>query len=88
MQTTLLIYSEKSIPELLSTMTANLKLLNNYFSENNLKLNLTKTKFMVFQTKSPDNFSLTVDNNTIENVKIIKYLGMYIDKKFKMGRTH
>lgn len=53
-----------------------------YMKMMRLKLNISKTKFMIFGAVSNDiDLTLKIDNNDIEKVDQIKYLGVIIDQK-------
>ena len=64
-----------------------LSALNNWFSTNNLKININKTNFMVFNPhprKHIDlNLNIKVSDNNISCVSCCKYLGVYIDNDLK-----
>lgn len=51
----------------------------------NLKININKTKIMVFN-KSNYNMKININNNLIENVKNYKYLGVILDKNLTFNR--
>lgn len=54
----------------------------NWLDHNNLKLNLSKTKIMQFRQRvtTPD-INILIDDNKIEEVEHIKFLGLTIDSK-------
>ena len=62
----------------------NLKILSNWFINNKLQLNISKTKVMYFYNNiSVTNINeiLTLNNQTIHSVNQYKFLGLYIDNK-------
>uniref|UniRef100_A0A1B6KWR8 Reverse transcriptase domain-containing protein n=1 Tax=Graphocephala atropunctata TaxID=36148 RepID=A0A1B6KWR8_9HEMI len=66
--------------ELLATQ--NLNNINNFFSLNQVLLNLEKTKFMEFSSKSIsklDTIEIRLDEIEVEQVTTIKFLGFHID---------
>ncbi|XP_036320873.1 uncharacterized protein LOC118735304 [Rhagoletis pomonella] len=67
-------------------MQEDLHCLYKWLCVNRLQLNVNKTKFMVIYRAanvSSDNYSLKIKDEVIEKVRIIKYLGIYIDDKLK-----
>ena len=50
-------------------------------SENGLRINTSKTKFMLFNNKSATIFNLMLNGESLECVKIFKYLGISIEEK-------
>ncbi|XP_017466282.1 PREDICTED: uncharacterized protein LOC108359114 isoform X2 [Rhagoletis zephyria] len=67
-------------------MQEDLRCLYKWLCVNRLQLNVNKTKFMVISRAanvSSDNYSLKIKDEVIEKVRIIKYLGIYIDDKLK-----
>lgn len=53
-----------------------------WLNDNNLKINLSKTKMIQFQTNRAKKFKLNIknNNNTIEQVKTNKFLGIIMDE--------
>ena len=79
---TALFYPNKSIDSIIDDMESDLAILNIYFRQNLLLLNLCKTKFMVFHSMRrnvPSHRQPTFDNITIEKVHNFKYLGVVFD---------
>ena len=80
--TSLLVSSSDPL-SLQNSLNYNLNLIARWFKENNLTLNLDKTKFMLFgTTHNLDKFkdiSLIYDGNVIEQVDHFKYLGIVFD---------
>lgn len=69
--------------EVQNIFNTELKILSNWFVANKLSLNVQKTKYIVFGHVKPDDFiSITIDDNNIERVNCIKFLGVTIDSKF------
>ena len=60
-----------------------IKNVNNWLKMNKLKLNEEKTKMMVINSNSEIN--IEINGKLIENVKIIKYLGVIIDKNLNFN---
>lgn len=60
--------------------------LSNWFKMNKMKLNINKTKCMVLNGNIV-NCNITIDNNFIEQISEIKYLGVIIDSKLNF-KTH
>ena len=52
-----------------------------FFQSNELRLNASKTEFIVFsKTKRTANTQIVVDNVVIDEKEAIKYLGVHIDR--------
>ena len=67
-----------------SKINENLKILSNWFINNKLQLNISKTKVMYFYSNtSITNIHeiITLNNQTIHCVNQYKFLGLYIDNK-------
>ena len=79
--------SGKSIPDLYSTMNAELIKIHEWLSSNKLTLNISKTKYMVMCSpgKNINNIqcNISIVNDSIECVHNIKFLGIIIDKNCK-----
>ena len=67
-----------------SKINENLKILSNWFINNKLQLNISKTKVMYFYINTSitnTNEIITLNNQTIHCVNQYKFLGLYIDNK-------
>ena len=67
-----------------SKINENLKILSNWFINNKLQLNISKTKVMYFYSNTSitnTNEIITLNNQTIHCVNQYKFLGLYIDNK-------
>lgn len=67
---------------IIANMHYDLQVLQNYFCDNLLSLNLQKTKYMIFRSprKTLSNLpDLVMDVNVIERVDSFKYLGIHLD---------
>lgn len=72
--------------EILRALNRDMKNLNQWLSDNNLKLNVDKTKFMIIKNKynilnTNNNGGVIIDNENLEQVKEFKYLGVIIDEQ-------
>lgn len=78
-----LTYGEKSLTELNFKMQNDIDKLLRWTTNNKLKMNELKTKWMIFTTKNKNinlhNFEIIIDKHKLERVKEIKYLGLWID---------
>ena len=77
-------FSDKDINRAEEVLNDNIKLLCKWFHINKLSLNLSKTKYIVFQgnVKSKEiSINLNVENNVIERVTHTNFLGVIIDEK-------
>jgi hypothetical protein len=72
----------KDLKTLQKLATSAITELANWFNDNKLTINLTKTCFSVFSNKNTANIQTLVwDGNVIERVTVTKYLGLHIDEK-------
>jgi hypothetical protein len=82
-----LFFSDKNIYVVESQVNNELRKLSEWFRSNKLSLNVSKTNFIVFGNKQfPVNFSqikLVLDGNILERTDCAKFLGVYLDEKFK-----
>lgn len=78
---TLIYICGDNISEINAILNEDLENISNWLKMNKLKLNLSKTKYMAFNTKM--NITVSIDGTNIENVTYIKYLGVIIDRKLK-----
>ena len=77
-----LFFSHRNPHTLVETINIELFKISQWIRANKLSLNFSKTKFMLF-SKSIDSLPLNIvfDNNILENVPIIKFLGVIVDNK-------
>lgn len=75
----LLFVSDVSVDEGIDKINSDLKELQNWFQMNKLKLNINKTKAMILNGSTRR--SICIDNEPIEIIDEIKYLGILIDNK-------
>ena len=72
----------EDIQQLLQVMTTELSKYKQWFDNNKLSLNLTKTKFMVFGNRAINpELELKINNIEIERVYENKFLGVVLDHK-------
>lgn len=75
-----LVYGATDHETLQRQMTADLETITKFFQSFNMKINYTKTKFMIFKNRHKDLLqSLVFDNNRIDRVEVFNYLGLLID---------
>lgn len=79
----ILIYSEETLALLFESMQHDIFKLKEFFTKHCMKMNLQKTKYMVFKTIVPNHYKLTIDSQIIEEVYNLKYLGLYLEKNLK-----
>mgnify|MGYP001554836917 CR=1 FL=1 len=78
--------SHENIHYLHTKMNATLQKLHTWCKNNRININLTKTKYMIFNNKTSarTNYpNLYIDNTQIELVPFLKFLGLTIDEKLK-----
>lgn len=87
---TLLYYSGDDIKDIEKKVNDDLERINKWFNINKLKLNVKKTKFMVITTKKQSDFDIDVkmNNESIDRVFNMKYLGFIINHNLKMNCHH
>ena len=67
---------------MVSTLNLEPKKLNSWFATNKLSLNISKTNFMLFtKCKNIPSFNVLIQQNVINRVSVIKFLGILIDDK-------
>ena len=77
--------TDKDVKKLNDIMNTGLDKLNTWFQTNKLSLNLKKTNYMLFGTRSKtsqlkDQFKLSISNTDINQVDAFKFLGVTIDQ--------
>ena len=87
-----IIISGKNVSDLIEKVNQLINNLQNWVNNNGLKMNLKKTKYMLFTNKSNnglDDLDIIIDNNKISRVTHQKFLGVIIDEKlnFNMHRN-
>ena len=79
-----LFFSHKDPIQLTKILYTEIEKLSDWFKSNKLSLNLQKTKFIVFkprQKKYNHTFQLTINNEAVEQVKEIVFLGVILDEE-------
>ena len=61
----------------------NLNEVNKWYLSNRLRVNIEKTKVMLLKSQSLDELNITIGGKKLEQVKIMKYLGLTIDDELK-----
>ena len=82
------INSNVNYKDLITNTNCELAKLSIWFRANKLSLNISKTNFMIFGSKHiPINSLnlLSIDDNVIERVSTVKFLGVVIDDKLSWG---
>ena len=76
----------KNNAQIQNTLNSEMSLCSEWFTQNKLHLNVSKTKSMLFgtsqrlsSTKDPDNFEIKLCDDVVERVQVFKYLGVYMD---------
>lgn len=72
-----LVYCSKKLQDLQVDMNCDLNKIHLWLNNNQLMLNVDKTKFMLF--KSSEQLNIKFNNLAIENVSSFKYLGFMLD---------
>ena len=79
---TCLIFSASDLGELQIIINREIKKIDDWMASNKLTLNYSKTKYMLVHRKNQNPLlSLYINDNKIDQVKSMKYLGVKIDEK-------
>lgn len=74
-------YDAENVNELTNAMTHDLNLINSWFEQNKLSMNLEKTNFIVFSLRgAPPLINLSLNDTNISQVDCVDYLGLWIDQ--------
>ena len=81
------LYSSPSLDDLFSTVQTELNNLNNWFCSNKLRINVTKTNFVLFMTRQKETstnlsafHNLQISSLNIDRKEQTKFLGLLLDK--------
>lgn len=78
-------YKSKSVEDLQNQMRTDVKKINSWMETNLLKINETKTKYIIFETRNKKidvtSCVVSLNGHIIEQVSYFKYLGLWIDKR-------
>lgn len=81
-----LVFSERSLNELVRVANSDLVSLFQYTEGNRMYINFNKSKTMLFDPKfsnrNTDDIVIEINNHKLENVKTFKYLGYHLDNRF------
>jgi len=74
----------QSVSQVASTLTQEMDKVSNWLHKNKLTLNVKKTKVMLFgsnikRAKNTEKFEIKIKDHVLEEVKLFKYLGVYLD---------
>ena len=78
---TSLLFTGRDLDILIDNVNATLKICLDWFNSNKLSVNLDKTNYMIFGTKSINNSPVKVNNTFLEQIFHCKFLGVWIDSK-------
>lgn len=80
---TVLLYSDKNYNTLVNRVNSDLTKYSQWLLQNNLKINLDKTKYILFKQKNKkinQVINICLNGVNLENVNQIKYLGLILDQ--------
>ncbi|XP_050297638.1 probable RNA-directed DNA polymerase from transposon BS isoform X1 [Anthonomus grandis grandis] len=79
---TVLLYSDNDCDRLVNRVNDDLTKYSQWLLQNNLKINLDKTKYILFKQKNKtiNQVRICLNGATLENVNNIKYLGLTLDE--------
>lgn len=87
----LVVFESDTLENLYSKMQSCVISLNDWMRKNDLKINILKTNYIIFNTKRKINLNLPNDlylnNIVIEKVHVTKFLGLWIDSNLNWD-TH
>lgn len=78
---TTLIFSEENNEMLLSSVSNTADVLEKYFSENDLLMNVSKTQLLLFGNRSVADLTMIVNKRVIDTTNSVKFLGMNVDAR-------
>jgi len=83
-----MVYSGTEEKALQAKVNEDLSTYQNWLYSNRLKINIDKTKYMIFKQKNKNvgQIDVTINNLRIEEVKQIKYLGLIIDNSLNWSQ--
>ena len=79
--------SARTLNEAVELINKALENVSDWLKFNRIALNISKSKFMIFNSKGNYNAHLYIDNNEIERVEELKYLGVIVDDKLKFNKN-
>lgn len=80
-------YKAKDITTLQRMMQHDLDLLPRWFSANKMQINIKKSNFIIFSLKNASpRFELTINNECLDQVSEVDYLGLAIDESLNWKR--
>lgn len=84
---TVLIYKSKTSTDLENKVNTDLKQYYTWLLQNKLKINIDKTRFIIFKQKNKviDNIHIQINNISVEKANKIKYLGLVLDDQLNWG---
>ena len=83
--------AEKDLYSLSIMLNNELQKISTWLKANILSINLDKTKFMIFKTRSkqlPHNFELYFDNHLVNQTGHLRFLGVILDEKLSIETTY
>lgn len=78
-----LIYAATNCNELQQLINQDLIALRRWMNQHKLTVNISKTKYMLFNVSETNNIEVHYGDNIIERVQVFKYLGVLLDEKLK-----
>ena len=76
-------FHSSSLDKVFERVTSDLSLLSDWFKVNQLSVNPTKTKYILFGRHGKTNLELKIDDEVLDRVSHTKFLGIYIDEKLQ-----
>lgn len=78
-----LIYAETSCEELQRLINEDMIALHRWMNQHKLTVNISKTKYMLFNVPRTHDIEVYYGGSTIERVEVFKYLGVLLDEQLK-----
>lgn len=79
---TVLVYTGLEAKVLNQIVNADLRVYMQWLLSNKIKINVEKTKYMLFKQKNKivENMDITINDFNLQRVSVIKYLGLHVDE--------
>ena len=87
--TPIFFYEDSNLINMQRNINLELSKVNVWFMVNRLSLNIKKTNYMYFGRKNVNpNFTIKINNVSIDQVESTKFLGIYIDDMLNWNSHH
>jgi hypothetical protein len=80
-------YADNDMKNIKINLQTELEKVVNWFNENKLTVNISKTQYMIFKVKNINDFDLDINKQSIKRTNITKFLGVHLDDQISW-KTH